>query len=508
LEDPPSTLLGVRLGELLADPGLGLRLLVGAAEPDPEFRWIYITDLRDPRRYLGGGEVVLTGMLWYRDPRDAEAFVSAVAEMGVVALGIGTAEIGPVTFDVVVDACRRHGVRLFTVPLDVSFATITQRVVSALAAEHVRRSSAVLEHHRRLVAALADGGGLDGLVAAGAVELGAPCWVITPTGRIVAGTAQLPDAVALARGFVSAGRLPAQVGSYRVLPVGTGHRLAGWALVVADWTADQHEIAVELATLIGLERSALAAGKVVERRAAAQLLSLLADEATPASDIGARLTAAGFGPEDQLCVVSMTITGEAGLALAVLAELVTGLVTEVDGEAVAITLADSALLESLRSGVRAVEPGLGPCRLAVGVSGPGPGSRLRASIDEARYARGVAGHNVNGPGGGVRAAVVAGSELASHQLLFGALPEELRQTFCRRLLGPVRAYDRRHHSELVESLRVFLDCSGSWSQAAGRLHLHVNTLRYRIGRVEELTGRDLSRFADRVDLFLALELSR
>ncbi len=36
------------------------------------------------------------------------------------------------------------------------------------------------------------------------------------------------------------------------------------------------------------------------------------------------------------------------------------------------------------------------------------------------------------------------------------------------------------------------------------LHLHVNTVRYRIGRVEELTGRDLGRFSDRVDVFLAL----
>ncbi|MFC0543309.1 PucR family transcriptional regulator [Kutzneria chonburiensis] len=489
----------MRLGELLADPALGLRLLVGATEPDPEFRWIYITDLRDPRRYLGGGEVVLTGMLWYHEPADAEAFVSAVAEMGVAALGVGTAEIGPVTFDVVVDACQRHGVRLFTVPLDVSFTSITQRVVSALAAEHVRRSSAVLEHHRRLVAALGQGGGLDGLVAAGAAELGVPCWVISQTGRVVAGVAELPDGPTVAAGFVR-GKL--QVGSYRVLPIGTGHRLSCWALVVADWTADHHEIAVELATLIGLERSALAAGRVVGRRAATQLLGLLADESTPAADISARLTAAGFGAEDRLCVVSMTIAGEAGLALDVLDELVDGLVTDVDGEAVAITVADNDLLDSLRSGVRAIESGLGSCRLALGVSTPGPGSRLRASIDEARYARNVASHN------GSRAAVVAGSELASHQLLFGALPDELRQSFCLRLLGPVRAYDQEHHSELLESLRVFLDCSGSWSQAAARLHLHVNTLRYRMGRVEELTARDLSRFADRVDLFLALELSR
>ena len=36
------------------------------------------------------------------------------------------------------------------------------------------------------------------------------------------------------------------------------------------------------------------------------------------------------------------------------------------------------------------------------------------------------------------------------------------------------------------------------------LHAHVNPLRYRIGRVEELTGADLSDFAQRVDVYLAL----
>lgn len=38
------------------------------------------------------------------------------------------------------------------------------------------------------------------------------------------------------------------------------------------------------------------------------------------------------------------------------------------------------------------------------------------------------------------------------------------------------------------------------------MHVHVNTLRYRIRRIEELTGRDLSRFDERVDFFLALRL--
>jgi DNA-binding PucR family transcriptional regulator len=56
------------------------------------------------------------------------------------------------------------------------------------------------------------------------------------------------------------------------------------------------------------------------------------------------------------------------------------------------------------------------------------------------------------------------------------------------------------------TLRAFLDCNGSWSRTAQQLHLHLNTVRYRITRVEELTGRDLSRMDDRADVYLALHL--
>jgi DNA-binding PucR family transcriptional regulator len=66
-------------------------------------------------------------------------------------------------------------------------------------------------------------------------------------------------------------------------------------------------------------------------------------------------------------------------------------------------------------------------------------------------------------------------------------------------------YDAEHGSDLVGTLRVFLDCSGSWTTAAARLHVHVNTLRYRVGRVEDLLGVDLSNFTERVDLYLALQ---
>ena len=67
-------------------------------------------------------------------------------------------------------------------------------------------------------------------------------------------------------------------------------------------------------------------------------------------------------------------------------------------------------------------------------------------------------------------------------------------------------YDRAHDADLVHTLDTFLACSGSWTRCAAQLHVHVNTLRYRISRIEQLTGRDLTRFPDRVDFYLALRL--
>jgi DNA-binding PucR family transcriptional regulator len=75
-----------------------------------------------------------------------------------------------------------------------------------------------------------------------------------------------------------------------------------------------------------------------------------------------------------------------------------------------------------------------------------------------------------------------------------------------RVLGPLLEHDRAHRAELLTTLRAYLDCSGSWARCAERMHLHVNTLRYRVERIEALTGRDLRRLDDQIDLLTALRL--
>src|SRR4051812_1384178 len=106
----------MQLRDLVARPGLGLRLLHGdAAALDRPLRWVYTTDLIDPARYLSGGELVLSGLVWRREPGDSERFVAAVARSGAAALAAGEAVFHGIPDDVV-EACRRHDLPLVAVP--------------------------------------------------------------------------------------------------------------------------------------------------------------------------------------------------------------------------------------------------------------------------------------------------------------------------------------------------------------------------------------------------------
>jgi sugar diacid utilization regulator len=63
-------------------------------------------------------------------------------------------------------------------------------------------------------------------------------------------------------------------------------------------------------------------------------------------------------------------------------------------------------------------------------------------------------------------------------------------------------HDTQHETEYIRTLRLLLDCFGNVSRAAGRLHVHVNTVRYRAKRIAEITGVSL----EDADARLALEL--
>ncbi|GAA3805603.1 helix-turn-helix domain-containing protein [Sphaerisporangium flaviroseum] len=76
------------------------------------------------------------------------------------------------------------------------------------------------------------------------------------------------------------------------------------------------------------------------------------------------------------------------------------------------------------------------------------------------------------------------------------------------VLGSLLALDPADREVLLATLEAWLRCEGSAARAAGQLYCHRNTVFNRIRRVEQLTGRSVSRPRDIVELALALEAVR
>jgi purine catabolism regulator len=94
--------------------------------------------------------------------------------------------------------------------------------------------------------------------------------------------------------------------------------------------------------------------------------------------------------------------------------------------------------------------------------------------------------------------------LGTYRLLLTLQEPDALRAFADSVLAPLDAYDEGHGGELVPSLRAFLDHNARWEAAAAELFVHRHTLRYRMRKVEELTGRDLSTPHDRMEFWLAI----
>jgi purine catabolism regulator len=100
--------------------------------------------------------------------------------------------------------------------------------------------------------------------------------------------------------------------------------------------------------------------------------------------------------------------------------------------------------------------------------------------------------------------VASHDDLGAFTLLLALQDDDALRAYSDGLLEPIERTEGEYGGELLRSLEAFIENNGNWERAARRLYCHRHTLRYRIRKVEELTGRDLSRATDRIELWLAL----
>jgi purine catabolism regulator len=102
--------------------------------------------------------------------------------------------------------------------------------------------------------------------------------------------------------------------------------------------------------------------------------------------------------------------------------------------------------------------------------------------------------------------VVSFEDLGLYRLLFHVTdPAELRG-FVDQVLGPLLEYDRRHNADFVHTLATFLQQNGNLQATARELNLHVNSVAYRLQRIQSIANLDLEQAEDRLLAQVALKI--
>jgi DNA-binding PucR family transcriptional regulator len=172
-------------------------------------------------------------------------------------------------------------------------------------------------------------------------------------------------------------------------------------------------------------------------------------------------------------------------------------------EALAARAAD-AVLRELQVGLAGYTFAVGRSRIA-----EDPADLPRAA-SEALLAANVAEGAGGAADGGVQEGALAFEQTGAYRLLLSTMSENPRelQRFYAETVEPLVAYDEQYETDLVQTLETFLDADGNVAGTAQRLFTHRHTIYYRLERVRELSGLDVSSSDGREKLSLGLKAMR
>jgi PucR family transcriptional regulator, purine catabolism regulatory protein len=503
--------------------GCGLELAAGAEGADREIRWVHITELEDPTRWLSGAELLLTTGIQLTTPAKQRRFVELLDENGLAGLGFGTGFSVKKLPKALVEEAASRGLPLFEVPYEMPFIAITEFAFGKLVNEQYDVLQRAGNVHERLERLVLEGHGLDQVLESIASAVGGAAMVFDPGGAELARhagrggpPAQLTESVAaeVARrdgsGTVAffAPSTPELAGRALAVPV-SGRRDASpiaWLVVVSENGAlgpFERLIARQAAMVVGLELMRERVVRETERRLAGDLLSEALSGRLDAEEALGRLRPFGIGEEAAVLVFELDDppAAEAELEMRLAETGASGLVatTSAAGRPLlcAVVDADADAAETARAVRLALLPGHGSVRAAV--SRPVGVGSLRRAFHEARCAL-----EATSFANGEAPEVASHDDLGAFTLLLALQDDDALRAYSDGLLEPIERTEGEYGGELLRSLEAFIENNGNWERAARRLYCHRHTLRYRIRKVEELTGRNLARATDRIELWLAL----
>jgi len=525
---------GMRLAQALTiQPFSRAETVAGRAGLGRELRWVDVVDIPDPLPWVSAGQLLLTtGISWPQGEAEQRDLVRALAAHRLAGVALAVPNYLPHFPASARAEADRVGLPLFEVPWDVPFTMITQAVNSAIMAEQFRiiEQSALI--HKELTKAALTAGSLQDLVDTLGRLIDRDITLEDPEGRLLASWTSSQEQDAVRRATLVTGATPAEVlrhlegaghlarvrnspgpvripaeprlalASRVVCPIWLRGELVGtvWIVEGDDELSDLHLRAAEHAAVVAaLHLASQRQLAMVELRMGASFLDALLEgrlEESAGSQERARLLGFDESGRYRTAVATlpmgMPLSREEVVRRDRLAERIRLLLTGAGGVAATSTRLNRVVF-------------LLPAHFDLG--------RLRVGLESSAIAVSREHAGAAGVSRGYQEALsiigqVPVGEVRRYEdmLVLRVLSgdEQAREAFLDQLLGPLRQV--RGGAVLVSSLIAMAESGFHQRQTAQRLHVHPNTLRYRLERASDLLGRDLTTPGIRFELQLAAQL--
>jgi purine catabolism regulator len=467
----------------------GLELAAGSDGADREIRWVHISELEDPTRWLSGGELLLTTGIQLTSAAKQRRFVELLDGIGLAGIGFGTGFSYKRLPKAITEEAKARGMPVFEVPYEMPFIAITERAFGHLVNEQYDVLHRASQLHERLERLVLEGRGLDQVLGSIAKAVGGAALVLDARGRELARhprrggpAAGIADAVA---GELDSRGRSASVGAFApddpelgertlVVPV-SGRRDASpiaWLAVVSEGEAlgdFERLTARQAAMVVGLELMRERVVRETERRLAGDLLSEALSGRVDPDELLGRLRPFGIDGDAVVLVFDLddphAAEADAEAAMSALGSSALVATTGATGRPLlcAVVSADGSEPTELARRLRESLVGAhGEIRAAA--SRPSAVGSLRRAFHEARCAlEATSLQNGEAPD------VASYEDLGAFTLLLALQDDDALRAYSDGLLEPIERTEGEYGGELLRSLEAFIENNGNWERAARRL---------------------------------------
>lgn len=477
------------LQDIIDNVALRTRLLTGAEQVQTALRWAHVCELADPSEWLGEGDLLMTtGIGIPRGADEQRAYITRLSEAKVAGLMIGENMQAPDDISGLREQASLMGFPVLITDYAVPFSAVTKAILDARQHSEDQRRRAVVRLYESARIGLRHLG-LNGLLQRLSGDVSAELYLFgtRSLNPWEDGLARLPERwrqVLSSRARLTYdltrchdGEREALVMALPALPecaiLATGgqlldygilHHIASVLAIELERVQSEHERMLRLGSELLDDLLNL---RLTDRAALERLEQL---QCPPAQAYLALARLDDATPENWQLELSrqnlMILARQAGRELVVL-------------------MADRA----------AVHPLQAVLGCSLGISAPlGSGVRVPEALREARLAL---AHSTS-----ARRVVEYATALDESFWLPGDLQQA--QRMFRQVIGSLADYDAQSGSQLIHTLRVFLEQNRSWQKSSQLLNVHKQTLIYRVRRIEEITGRSLDDTEGVVALWIAL----